>query len=216
MKHMVIPAILEFNQEAFKVRLEQCGRMVDLQTIQVDFTDGLFVRGRTLSVADLPPLDPKFVWEAHLMIESPTNFFDYHEAGFSKIIVHYEAYGTESDLRQAIQAIRDVKCTPAVAINPETTALVLRNLVDDVTNFTLLSVEPGKQGGSFMPAVYDRVRQVRGMSSNAVVEVDGGLNVNNISLLADAGAQELVVGSAIFGGGDPAENFHRLQRAILV
>lgn len=188
--------------------------MTGLQTVQIDFTDGVFVRGRTLRVKELPPLDSQYNWEAHLMVESPQDFFDYHEAGFSKIIVHYEAYGSETALLQAVQAITAVKCVPAVAVNPETPILVLRNLIGVVSHFTLMSVYPGRQGNAFINSIYERVKQVRALSPSVVVEVDGGINLNNATLLVDAGAQELAVGSALFGGGDPADNFARLQRAI--
>lgn len=211
---MIIPALLENNIKTFSDRIASLSAVADLKRVQVDFVDGIFVQGHSLGLFQLPDLNPEYEWEAHLMIQSPKNFFDYREKGFTKIIIHYEAYSSMTELLEAIQAVKDMQCVPAVAVNPDTSIISLRGLSGNVQNFTVMSVRPGRQGGVFISSVYDRVKQLRSLLPEANIEVDGGINVNNIVLLADAGANDFAVGSSIFAAGSPADNYAKLQRAI--
>lgn len=211
---MIIPAILENNSESFHHRLSQLSTLTGLAKVQVDFIDGIFVRGRNLAIEQLPDLDQRYEWEAHLMVQSPQNFFNYHEKGFKKIIIHYEAYTNLEEILLAIQAIKDVHCIPAIALNPETPMLYLKNLSSDVNHYTVMSVTPGRQGSTFVPATYERVRQLKMILPKAIIEVDGAVSDDNIALLSEAGAEEFAVGSFIFANGNPQDNYARLQKAL--
>jgi len=209
----IIPAILETDREKFADKVYQLRRLSGIETIQVDFCDGRFVETQTLQAKDLEPLNPIFTWEAHVMANEPKDFLDYKLSGFSKIIVHYEAFSSETALENALASIVGLGLTPAIAINPETPVSTLKYHTDTIKNFTLLSVHPGKQGNPFLVETPTRLYELRKLSPDAILEVDGGISAETAGLLAQNGADQLVVGSALFSGNRLQENFDVLVQA---
>ena len=93
---VIVPAILEQTREGFDDKNFIIERIFGVERIQVDFEDGQFVPGQTLSVGKLDILNPAFHYEAHLMVKEPADFIDYQIAGFKTVIIHYEAFSRES------------------------------------------------------------------------------------------------------------------------
>lgn len=211
---MIIPAILEQTPEGFAQKLKQIKQLSEVKKIQVDFADGQFVDNTTLEVGELGELDPKYEWEAHLMIHRPINFAVYAAAGFKTVIVHYESFGSESHLEAALLSIDNLGMTPVIAINPETQISVLRYDTDTIHRFTLLSVHPGRQGGEFIPGTVGRIKELRALAPNATIEVDGGVNSTNAAQLIAAGADDLAVGSALFETENIKQNYQKIADAI--
>ena len=210
---MIRPAILESNIKEFERKLKLAVGLKGVKTIQIDFADGDFVATKTLSVAETKLPKTKHEFEAHLMVKEPRNFEDYKKVGFDKIILHYEAFESEKDLEEALLAIAKLKMKPALAISPHTPVSVVRYYTDTINCFTLLAVIPGRQGQKMQETTLDRLREMRDLVGNADLEVDGGVNIENISSLIDAGAGDCVVGSALFQG-DIKENFQELLVAL--
>ncbi len=211
----IVPAILEETRQGLEDKIFQITRIPGVERIQVDFGDGDFVAHKTLPVTDMEPLNPAFHWEAHLMVRQPANFLDYQIAGFKTIVLHYESYLKEEVLDDAAIEIKKLGMIPAIAINPETPVSVLRYFGDTINNFTLLSIHPGFQGAEFLPQSLDRVRELKTALPNAIIEVDGGIKSDNAASILAAGADLLVVGSALFADNlPPAENFDNLTSAI--
>lgn len=210
----IVPAILEENKENFLHVSQQVTKLPGITRIQVDFADGIFVPHHTMEVADISALNPAFLWEAHLMVKKPVDFLDYHISGFGVIVVHYEAFENINDLKLALGEIRSLNLKCGVALNPETDVLVCKELEKFSDQFTLLSVHPGFQKGEFLPEVVDRIKRLRRMLPNAILEVDGGLNVEKISGVVGAGADLLVVGSAIVKAPNMQEAYEKLQAEI--
>lgn len=218
MSTMIIPAILEKTPHGFAEKMAKIQTLPrsKVKAIQVDFCDGLFVMNETMSIHDFAlvgELSKKYEWEAHLMIIKPQNFADYKAAGFSTIIVHYEAFDNEVYLEEALEAIAKLGLKPAVAINPDTSVSVLRYFADNIKQFTIMSVEPGRQGSPFIEESVERVKQLRSMAPNAIIEVDGGVNAINANLLIEAGADYLAVGSALFETEDIKQNFQSILQS---
>lgn len=215
---MIIPAILEKTVDGFNEKLSLIKKIPKLERIQIDFCDGEFVEKESLSIEKIiekvGKLDRKYHWEAHLMIKFPGNFEIYEQAGFSQLILHYEAFPLESELEDALGRISKLGMTPAIAINPETTVSVVRYLADTISNFTIMSVHPGKQGQSFLDSSIGRVELLREIASNATIEVDGGVNAYNAEALINAGANHLAVGSALFETENIKQNYNRIAEAI--
>jgi ribulose-phosphate 3-epimerase len=212
---MIIPALLEKNPLDFAHKLAKIKTIGKLPRVQVDFCDELFVPSHTVQVEDLghvPRLD-QAEWEAHIMAIHPQNFSAYKEAGFSTVIVHYESFPEEKYLEEALEIIAKLGMKPAIAISPETTVSVLRYFTDTIKQFTILSVEPGQQGNPFLPLTYDRIKTLREMAPNATIEVDGGVNANNAAALIEAGADYLVVGSALFETENIKQNYLKIESA---
>ena len=212
---MIIPAILEKNPLDFAHKLAKIKTIPKLQRIQVDFTDGVFVESKSMAVEEVghvPKLD-KLEWEAHIMADHPSNFESYKEAGFSTVIVHYESFVSETLLEEAIEKIIKLGMKPGIAINPVTNVSTLRYFTDNITHFTILSVQPGKQGNAFIESTYDKVKALREMAENATIEVDGGVNADNAGALIQAGADYLVVGSALFETENIKQNYQNIVTA---
>ena len=212
---MIIPAILEKNPLDFAHKLAKIKTIPKLQRIQVDFTDGVFVESESMLVEDLghvPKLD-KLEWEAHIMADHPSNFGAYKEAGFSTVIVHYESFVSETLLEEALEKIIKLGMKPGIAINPETNVSTLRYFTDNIEHFTILSVEPGKQGNPFIATTYEKVKALREMAENATIEVDGGVNADNAGTLIHSGADYLVVGSALFETENIKQNYQNIVTA---
>lgn len=214
---MIIPAILEKTPQGFAekiAKIQTLGKAV--KRVQVDFCDGVFVQNSTLAIQEFPmlgPLPKKYDWEAHLMIDHPTNFEHYKDAGFSTIILHYEAFAGEPHLEEALEHVIMLGMKPGIAINPDTPVSVLRYYTDNISQFTVMSVHPGKQGNPFLPEAIDRVRELRELAPNATIEVDGGVSAHNAAALINAGADYLAVGSALFETEDVKQNYQDIESA---
>jgi ribulose-phosphate 3-epimerase len=211
---MIIPAILENTIEGFNEKIEKLSMLKKLGRIQVDFCDGVFVGKKTVAAGELAGLDKKIEWEAHVMAKNPSSFEEYQSAGFSMVIIHYEAFESEHLLDDALSSISKLGMTPALAINPETTVSVLRYFTDNVSNFTLMSVHPGKQGQAFLKHTLNRVKELREMAPDATIEVDGGINSEHAASIIEAGANHLAVGSALFETEDIKENYAKIASAL--
>ncbi len=211
---IILPAILEKTIQAFRDKQFAITRIPGVEKIHVDFADGKFVSNAMLDIAEFEPLNPAFEWEAHLMIQNPGDFLDYQIVGFKKIIVHYEAFAGLDELRKAIEAIAGLGLVPAMAVNPVTVVAKLAECAHFSRQFTLMGVVPGRQGAPFVSETFGRLRELRKLLPNAILEVDGAVKLHNISDLAKAGADLLVVGSGLWESGDPAEQFMKLQATI--
>ena len=180
--------------------LDQAG--VDL--IQWDVMDGQFVPNLTFGpdiIASTRALT-KLPFEAHLMVLKPEAMASrYVEAGCSRLIVHAEAC---ANLRQTLESINALGAASAVALNPETDASAVADVLDLVDLILVMTVRPGFGGQKYMQDMEPKIAQVRKMISEAKlddkvnVEVDGGISVDTVGGAASSGANVLVAGSALF------------------
>ncbi len=208
----IIPAILENTAAGLDDKMFRATRLVGVERIHVDFCDGQFVGTQTLPIKELDVLNPAFQWEAHLMVEGPKDFLDYQIAGFTTVIIHYEAFSQEALVDEAVAEIKKLGMMPALAIRPETPPSVLRYFGDTISRFLLLSVQPGGQGGAFLEDSAPRLQELRQILPHAILEVDGGISNANAGQLTAAGADALVVGSALFA--TLPENFEKTYQLL--
>lgn len=211
---MIIPAILENNLTTFNKNLKAVLSLKKIKAIQIDFADGKFVQTKTVCVEDIKLPKNKIIFEAHLMVDNPTNFEAYKKCGFDKIIIHYESFKSELDLEVALEQIIKLKMIPAIAISPMSEVSVIRYHTDTIKNFTLLGVIPGRQGQEMQPQTMSRLRELHDLAPSAQIEVDGGVNAKNIAQLIDAGAADCIVGSSLLVG-DIKENYQLLLDALV-
>lgn len=183
--------------------------------IHIDVMDGHFVPNITIGpmivkaarrVTDLP-------LDVHLMISDPDYFIkDFAEAGASIISVHAE---TLNHLHRTIQLIRDKGVRPGVVLNPATPLGVLEYILDQLDMVVLMTVNPGFEAQKFIPEVILKIRRLRkmvnGLNLNLEIEVDGGIDPENIGRVSSAGADVFVAGSAIYYSKDYKETI-RLMR----
>ena len=151
--------------------------------------------------------------DAHLMVVNPEKHVaDYARAGAKLITVHAEA---ATHLHRLLQQIRDMGCKAGVALNPATSPECLRYVLGDFDLVLVMTVNPGFGGQKLIPACVRKVADVRRMLAEAgceaIVEVDGGVNLETAPTLTRAGADMLVTGSALFGAADPRAFIERVK-----
>lgn len=184
--------------------------------IHVDVMDGHFVPNITIGAPVVKALRQvtTLPLDVHLMIENPDLYIpDFAAAGSDIITVHQEAV---VHLHRTVQLIHSLGKKAGVSINPATPASTLEMIVDEVDLVLVMSVNPGFGGQSFIPAMLTKIRQLRSMierSGRAIeLEVDGGVNAENIGTIAAAGADVFVAGNAVFNSADYAAAITALRR----
>jgi ribulose-phosphate 3-epimerase len=154
------------------------------------------------------------VVDVHLMVESPERHFRaFHEAGADSVTFHYEA---ATDVGDVAAAARELGLGVGVAFKPKTgVEEVAEAAIDAEADLVLcMSIEPGYSGQKFMPEAYERLRRLRELLPEGMrIQVDGGVNGENIGDARSAGADLLVAATAVFGGGDPAAAYGALAQA---
>ena len=176
--------------------------------IHVDVMDGHFVPNITLG----PPIvkavsaHTSLPLDVHLMIEAPERYIaDFAAAGASVITVHAEAC---VHLHRVIYQIKELGLLAGVAINPGTPASSIREVLPDVDMVLVMTVNPGFGGQSFIPSTLRKIKQIRQWADEVHpdlrIEVDGGIAESTAALVAEAGADVLVAGNAVFGRSDRA------------
>lgn len=184
--------------------------------IHIDVMDGEFVPNITFGMPVIKAIRNKTdkVFDVHLMINNPQRYIDeFIAAGADIITIHYEA---ERHLDRAIQYIKSKGVKAAVALNPATPTIVLRDIIANLDMVLIMSVNPGFGGQKFIPYSLDKIREVKEMAVKAnnadvLIQVDGGVDKNNVKDVIEAGANVIVAGSAIFGDGKIEENIKALR-----
>lgn len=180
--------------------------------IHVDVMDGHFVPNISFGAPIMKSVRgvTDKVFDCHLMI-APTDAYlaDFAKSGADIITVHAEA---GPHLHRSLQAIRALGKKAGVALNPATPVSAIRHVIDDVDLILVMSVNPGFGGQSFIPGTLDKIREAKTLIGNRDIdlEVDGGVTADNARAIADAGANVLVAGSAIFAGNDPSTYAQRI------
>jgi ribulose-phosphate 3-epimerase len=182
--------------------------------LHVDVMDGRFVPNLTIGPVVVEALRKRtrLPLDVHLMIVEPERFVgDFVAAGADIVTVHAEA---SAHLQRVLTQIREAGAKAGVALNPSTPPNVLDYVLDDVDLVLVMSVNPGFGGQRFIPSAYTKLRRIKGMLGTRPVEVsvDGGVKLEHVRPLAEAGATVLVAGSAVFGAPDPAAVVREMKR----
>jgi len=186
--------------------------------LHLDVMDGRFVPNITWGpkiIGDLRKLSP-LVFDAHLMIVEPEHFVDdFREAGCDRITFHLEA---TPHAQRLLTHVREIGAKPGLAIDPQTPVELLQDVIEDCDTVLIMSVNPGFGGQKFIARALDKVREARALvdrrNPQCLIEVDGGVGAENARDLVEAGADVLVMGSALFGTPDPGAELRRI-RALL-
>lgn len=210
MKHTIVaPSILS----ADFLRLGEAIQMVEeseAEWVHCDIMDGHFVPNISYGMPIVKAVRPatKKVVDCHLMIEHPELYVEaFAAAGADMITVHQEAC---VHLDRQVAQIHDLGCKAGVALNPATPVETLVDILHAVDMVLIMSVNPGFGGQKFIPRALDKVRRLRALAPDLLIQVDGGVNAETGAELVAAGADVLVAGSYVFGAKEPREAIHSL------
>jgi ribulose-phosphate 3-epimerase len=184
--------------------------------LHLDVMDGRFVPNISFGIPVIEHIRKatKKILDVHLMIEEPAKLTaDFKKAGADILIVHLE---TCRNLHSNIQQIRLMGMKPAVAVNPHTPVELLKDILEELYHVLVMTVNPGFGGQSFIPHSLEKVKELKKMITRTgkeiLIEVDGGITLENAPHLVEAGADILVAGSSIFRSKDPKETIRLLKR----
>ena len=154
--------------------------------------------------------------EVHLMVEKPENHIKpFIDAGGDIIILHYE---TSKHLDRLIQTINEAGVKSGIALNPATTLSVIEHLINKIDVLLLMTVNPGYGGQKFIPGMFSKIEKARKIIDNQEksinLEVDGGINLDNISQLIKAGAETMVVGQIISKSANPEITIKKIKNLL--
>jgi ribulose-phosphate 3-epimerase len=215
MNHLIAPSLLAADFANLQRDIEMVNNS-EADWFHVDIMDGVFVPNISFGfpVLDAIAKHAKKPLDVHLMIVDPDRYLEqFKAAGAAVITVHYEAC---THLHRTIQAIKALGCIAGVALNPHTSISVLDDVLEDLDLVLLMSVNPGFGAQKFIPNTYRKIRALKmmaaGRNENLLIEIDGGVNIDNTTDLLNAGANVLVAGNFVFTASNPSEVISQLKQ----
>lgn len=214
---IIAPSMLSCNFGKLKEEIEMVNQS-EAGWFHLDIMDGVFVPNITFGTPILEVFKEYATkhLDAHLMIVNPENYIEkFASLGANTITVHYEAC---DNLLNTINQIKKLNVKAGVAINPDTDVSVLDSLVNEIDLICLMSVFPGFSGQKFIPETFERLEKLKKIitekNSQAMIQIDGGVSIDNAKKLVSLGADILVAGSFVFKSEDASTTIKKLNSVI--
>ena len=207
---MIIPAILEKKPEEIRRKI----RLIDGQCeyIQIDIADGKFVSESSYAnIEDIASFEPISKLELHLMTDHPEIYVEESYQSIFKISAHIEAGGIEDFIRKAVTK----RYTVGISVKPETPLENIDHLPGGISFVQFLTVRLGKQGNEIIRDVFPKISSFKQNHPGIRIQVDGGVNEQNLQEVLKLGVDDVVIGSQIFDSENPAGMLTKLKEINL-
>ena len=214
MSHLIAPSVLAADFANIQRDFEMINKS-EADWFHIDVMDGVFVPNISFGMPVISAMKKhaKKPLDVHLMIVNPDQYIStFKKIGADILTVHYEAC---THLHRTLQAIKAEDMKAGVALNPHTPVHLLEDVINDIDLVCIMSVNPGFGGQSFIENTYDKVKQLKELinekGASTLIEIDGGVNINNAKALIEAGADVLVAGSFVFKSDKPEVTIQELK-----
>mgnify|MGYP001552182018 CR=1 FL=1 len=215
MSHLIAPSVLSANFANLQADIEMINNS-DADWFHVDVMDGVFVPNISFGFPVIKAIQKfaKKPLDVHLMILNPDQYAQaFKDVGAEVLTVHLEAC---HHLHRSVQNIKNLGMKAGVAINPHTPINSLEDIISDIDLVCMMSVNPGFGGQKFIDNTYEKVKKLKALiqqkNSKALIEIDGGVDLNNYKKLIDCGANVLVAGNTVFSSKNPSETIKTLKK----
>jgi ribulose-phosphate 3-epimerase len=206
----IVPSVLTKDADDLEKKIRTLEPLADV--IQIDIMDGEFVPNTSVVAEDVKKVSPRSRMEIHLMVKHPMEYIQpFARIGAFRIIFHAES---DDDAEDVIRAIRQFNMDPGIAMNPPTPVEEIKPFLDKLSVVLVMGVNPGLQGQKFMPEILPKVRTIKQLRPEIIVEVDGGVNPDTAPDLVDAGVDIFNVGSYLFRQLSVEDNWRRMEKII--
>jgi ribulose-phosphate 3-epimerase len=214
MQHYISPSILnaDFGQLQNQIELVNSSKA---DWLHLDIMDGVFVPNITFGfpvISYIQKFSTKPL-DVHLMIIEPERYIaEFHKYGARILTVHYEA---SRHLHRTVEQIHSLGMKAGVALNPHSPVHLLDDIIQDLELVLIMTVNPGFGGQKFIENSYDKIRKLKDLilqkSPKCLIEVDGGVSLENMNKLLEAGVDAFVAGTSVFKSKDPVETIRLLK-----
>ncbi len=208
---IIAPSILSADFRNLEKEIESIEPHSDW--IQADVMDGHFVPNLSFGAPVIKWIDTKLPLDVHLMVTNPDDRVqEFLDVSAANITFHGEVVESTADRRALIQKIHDGESTAGIAINPDTPLSSVEDVLWEVDLLLIMSVNPGFGGQDFIPEVLEKVKEAREKRPDLMIQMDGGVDDKTAPGCIEAGANNLVAGSYIFGSEDREAAINSLRR----